>query len=90
MKTTPRTTHALQAQRVACVTCDVTAVMGEESHRRVVLHSHVLSVRGVHGRRVAVAPDDNKRRQDVQRGLKLAGAEQKRGSRGSRVRHENK
>lgn len=89
MKTTPRTTHALQAQRVACVTCDVTAVMDEESHGRVVLHSHVLSVRRVHGRRVAVAPDDNKRRQDVQRGLKLAGAEQKRGSRGSRVRHEN-
>lgn len=60
MKTTPRTTHALQTQRVACVACDVTAVVGGGGGGGVVLNSHVLSVRRVHGGRVAVAPDDNK------------------------------
>lgn len=36
-----------------------------------VLYSHILSVCRVHGCCIAVAPEDNEWRQDVQRGIKL-------------------
>lgn len=51
-----------------CIQCN----LSNQKRNEECWHSHVLSVCWMHGRCIAVAPDDNKWWQDVQRGLELA------------------